>query len=357
MERRQKSSHLMAHSPTHCTNIPLVIFHVSKEMSESIGRNDTDPRNKNEPEIEQIFNVIQCGNDATDMAQWWPAADHYMNACESLLLLLSSKSTITTKPRQNDDDQEKLQLLYQEQINFYYQKTRSCIIQGLQQQQHEEQDESEQTPNDTTTQNGNQSDHQYQFNIIYRFYNFHYPVTIPPPTTTQCKSATTTASQNPGNVLDTTIPPVPHQNNDDDDDTTTCQLEERLRQLNATLPSHLKSAEEIHRQRQEQLRRIGVPEVPGPMSLLLPDDTTTINDPVAAIIAQVTEQVRLCTPTNDAEEEEEEEETIQDDTRDFMEQILRDTTTSEDDPDDDDDDEDENFDDNDDDDDTTPVAG
>ena len=230
MEQRQTifASH-GALTYTHTAQTFLFIFDVSKEMSENIGSNDTDQHNKNEPEIEQIFNVIQCGNDATDMAQWWPAADHYMNACESLLLLLSSKSTITTKPRQNDDDQEKLQLLYQEQINFYYQKTRSCIIQGLQQQQHEEQDESEQTPNDTTTQNGNQSDHQYQFNIIYRFYNFHYPVTIPPPTTTPCKNATTT-SQDPGNVQNMAIPPVPHQNNnnDDDDDTTTFQLEERL---------------------------------------------------------------------------------------------------------------------------------
>ena len=105
---------------------------------------------------------------------------------------------------------------------------------------------------------------------------------------------------------------------DDDTTTTTWQLEQRLRQLNATLPIHLKSEEEVQRQRHEQLRRIGVPTtslssnpdhhhssgqppfssslldtIPGRPRRHGPDDEIQYIDPVDAIIAQVTEEVRL----------------------------------------------------------------
>ena len=234
--------------------------------------------------------------------------------------------------------------MYQEQINYYYPKTRSCIIKALQQQHALEEHPLHHDIIPSQHQHNNDA-HQYQFQILHRFYQFRSPVTrIPVRIATHSTSttihSTTTHNNNDDNgttsrnhnhhhhhshndtdMNDTVETTTSHVVLDDDTTTTTWQLEQRLRQLNATLPIHLKSEEEVQRQRHEQLRRIGVPTsslsstsnpdhhlyssgqppfssslldtIPGRPRRHGPDDEIQYIDPVDAIIAQVTEEVRL----------------------------------------------------------------
>lgn len=313
---------------------------------------------KEEEILEQIFHLIQLGNDAASepSLSYWKAAEHYIHACELLQeqlvgvvpLVQAHQSSKGNQPLRNEND-EKFQQLYHEQINYYYQKTRSCIVKALQQQQQQEEGEQQEVQSSNVTKintintitsvytNVKQDEHQYQFHILQRFYSFLYPVTVPSSTNVTATNTTNTGHDiNDHRSHDTKTKKTDGDQavEENDDTTTTLQLEQRLRQLNATLPTHMKSDAEILRERNEQLRRIGVPVGSTSIATTSLDHihTTThvqqllesirthhyqyssvVDDPIGvdddddsveAIIAQVTEEVRLLQPPIEAIEKE-----------------------------------------------------
>jgi hypothetical protein len=237
--------------------------------------------------LEQIFEWIQRGNDccggdmnlassgdckheqqqqpqpqpqAQSQAQYWDAARYYIQVCEGLRPYCTNQddalhgsikdqpNNATTTPTSARTEQDKIQALYQSQIDYYYTQTRQCIIRALQQEQEQElQQEQDQTSDSKDTsekRSKSTTEHQLHFDTLLRFYHYHSPV----------QYATATATT-------TTLHDTNHHTQiqkEANDTTTESQLEQRLRQLNASLPRHLKSDDELARDRTQQLQRLGI---------------------------------------------------------------------------------------------------
>lgn len=218
--------------------------------------------------VEQAFDLIQQGNESLETGELWQASDSFCQA-QDLLQKLSrvNRNTHSVASTGETEDATKIANLYQQQSIEYRKQARQCLIKALEVEHEKKSSEDDQSQEAILAE---LSDEEALARVELFCCLFSKPLTCK---TTANTSADATEQQS--------------------------SLEERLKQLNASLPQGFKTSDERMSDINRGLNRLGLSlysnldQPKSSMITSLPEPNKSESDQVDDIIAQAKDEVAL----------------------------------------------------------------
>ena len=222
-------------------------------MTESDNNNDNDNSagdgNNNKPSsseetIEKAFGLLKEAKALESSKEFWNATSKYIEA-QQILQLLADEATVaaTAAESTNEDDkskeeQERIAKLYTTKANEYWSHSRQCLIKAMEQEKIKD-------DNDATNNNGETTLLSLLDDDQAQKRNRTFITLFSRPTATTAKEETT---MNDAQKKDDTASVLDQQ----------WSIEERLQELNKSLPSGFKTSEERMAEINKGLNKLGL---------------------------------------------------------------------------------------------------
>ena len=102
-------------------------------MTKSDGNNGGDPKPSPEDSVERAFELLKEAKALESSSEYWKASEIYVKA-QQLLQSLADEAAQTTSDQENYEEQQQIAKLYSDKAQEYFSQSRQCLIQAMEQE-------------------------------------------------------------------------------------------------------------------------------------------------------------------------------------------------------------------------------
>jgi hypothetical protein len=234
----------------------------SSSKPEDDGNDNDNDNNNNSISIEQVFGLLKDGKGFQSNSDYWNAADRFVQAQDMLQSLAEENS-------QGTEEEQEIATLYEQQAREYLFQSRQCLIEAMSQERAVDED----SPPDQSLKCRSLSEKEAEM---------------------RTRTFAMLFSKFEKKILNAEAEDEDENINIDEQQ---CSLEERLQELNASLPSDLKSSDERMNDINKGLNRLGLSLYPQkePFARFMKEEEPTKDEDeqIADVIAQAQDEVAV----------------------------------------------------------------